>query len=630
MYTYKFLYDNIFCFCSPGGRWKLKSSSPPFCNGTRLELSGELIFVNSDYTYLKQIEETDPFGSIIFVIYKDGVEHWRGKFSPVLCKIDSYKGVFRATPIVHDKYSPIIENWEEEVDVMNVAPRNVEIEKLSGIEEIEISDIINVSGTKVGGVFYPDNIIQWNADPHNSPTPLPQITTNNYFSINQLVHSTYAAPAYFYDPIEEASLPVYAGAYSEFWLFWSAKFEDNITGGVNSKKVTAKLRRKVTYTVNDSSGNPSPPSTFAGYSWLSLGAATVAGYDCTKWVIDPRYLAWTAIFGFKYIIDKNGFWCPKITNGKTKISNGKLLNDILYFFSDRYGGYLMQSTFLLDEFNPITGRKNETNRLIAINNYDLNKDAGELPGENRKMKFKELINNICNTFNMKWDLLIREGTYRFVIEHVDYWNNKYDEFDLTSIENGLYTEKQLDYKYNGSSLPRREHLRFQTESYNVDFDGLPIVYEPQNTSALIEDTTKDISVKMFDTNIDFIIGEKIDKNWSLLSTVKVGEVYNVLLSATLLVGLTFNNEILSNSRLLDDYFKYNRLLPKGEMNGVLTSFEESGYLKEQEKITVPIEIKQAIVWNKYLTELGWGRLDSFEFDSLTRTTSLTIKFKVNV
>ena len=246
-------------------------------------MNSELTFVGEDFEYLRSIENTDPYGEIFTIIYENGLEFWRGSFSIVQAKVDAYRGTYSINPVVNDKYTPILQNWQEEVDILSILePRNIELSLLSGIEEIEYSEEMQVIGTTSGGVFFPQNVILWNNTNYLAFSTNPAAGYNFY-----ILNKDYTGGISAISPLSLDNLPPYPFS-NELWTVYGAKYED--TNVPERKKVTVKLWRKITVTMNDIYGNPVQPQQTAGYSWYNVGAITIAGYDCTKWVLDPLYI----------------------------------------------------------------------------------------------------------------------------------------------------------------------------------------------------------------------------------------------------------------------------------------------------------------------------------------------------
>ena len=89
----------------------------------RAKLSGKLTFVRQDYTKIQQAYFDSLF---LFRIeqYINGswTEYWRGTFYKTDCEFDSDSETCKVTPNVVDQYSKILAGYENEMDLIQLAP----------------------------------------------------------------------------------------------------------------------------------------------------------------------------------------------------------------------------------------------------------------------------------------------------------------------------------------------------------------------------------------------------------------------------------------------------------------------------------------------------------------------------
>lgn len=94
----------------------------------RAKLSGKLTFVRQDY---KKISEAYFDSTFLFRIeYKQGgswAEYWRGTFYKTDCEFDSDSETCIVTPTVQDEYSKILAGYENEMDLIQLAPEMARI-----------------------------------------------------------------------------------------------------------------------------------------------------------------------------------------------------------------------------------------------------------------------------------------------------------------------------------------------------------------------------------------------------------------------------------------------------------------------------------------------------------------------
>jgi len=78
------------------------------------------------------------------------------------------------------------------------------------------------------------------------------------------------------------------------------------------------------------------------------------------------------------------------------------------------------------------------------------------------------------------------------------------------------------------------------------------------------------------------------------------------------------NGYLSVSNLNDTFWKHERPLPQGTMNGVLTNFKARKQRK-QVQISFPYIDGELTPYSNIKTDLGWGRVSDLELDLVTNT-----------
>lgn len=666
MFAYVFEYDGVVTQCNPSGRWALKSNVPEGCAAFRTQLSGELIFTHDDYEFLKSIENDNPYNEIVFVIYEDSIEKWRGSFSLVTCKVSDYHGVYRCTPVVIDKYTEMLGDWEREQDIMkkNIARRDFAIVEESGFEYKTIVNIVNLfenNGFNYrSGDWYANNVL----------LPLGQFW-NGFISTKYLGFTTdreYYMPALYNDELltslfiplirngyGAAYLP--AGSLSQQWLYVKGIYRH--LGG-NSYEVTTLLARKIDITIDVEGVAVMPTDDATSWDLGYSEAVTIQGQPGRKWYMKATKFQSKYnphIFTFRSGVTVEHYM--ELSSKKIVDRSPRYLKDVMAWFAKQYNLHkevdvgmftvdVINSELLTNAVNPVTGEdRNPLYYAMLVHNAEILGDV-EVGRQGLKkaapVSLKQLLLSICTNFNARWDIV--DGY--LTIEHITHWLDLAASQDLTLIENGIYTDKLQNYEYTGDEVPRKEVLKYKTLAEQIEFDGVPIEYAAYNTAG--DDTTKTSTIEAYAASIDKVIDSSSKDGLTLVlveyvpSGVKIITIggplpnpvtvevsyWKPIFRPGIITGLWYINEPMTVSRIEDDYFKYFRPLQLGKMNIIDENFTESGYIKRQDEIKVPIDINTIAQWKLYKTKLGYGRCTGFEYDSVSRIVSLNLIFKTNV
>ena len=88
----------------------------------RRKLNGKLKFIRKDYDYLMTKDIWYEFQLQIFKKETDWEKYWEGKFFYTDCEFDADNKIVSVTPTVIDEYSSILDNYEQELDLIQLAP----------------------------------------------------------------------------------------------------------------------------------------------------------------------------------------------------------------------------------------------------------------------------------------------------------------------------------------------------------------------------------------------------------------------------------------------------------------------------------------------------------------------------
>lgn len=233
------------------------------------------------------------------------------------------------------------------------------------------------------------------------------------------------------------------------------------------------------------------------------------------------------------------------------------------------------SEFLSNATNPITQIGNRYNYLTIAQKSDILYPTSSNPATKGLMSWNGLT-EILKSMNLRWEY--NDGIDILTIEHISAW----DTVSSIDIRSQDLTKSTNKFRYVKEELPKYEYFKWM-EAYYDDFIGDPIWYD----SACVSNDTTEFALNVT-TDIQFIrdcvlAGEeaKISKDgWVLFSTYLFGIDYYINFNSG--TGSVYFNADLSWYRLHRLFFKHDRQLGTGYLNGALTTFYSAKKIKQQE------------------------------------------------
>ena len=268
----------------------------------------------------------------------------------------------------------------------------------------------------------------------------------------------------------------------------------------------------------------------------------------------------------------------------TIYSRTRLLSDVIQKLAEQvFGvGITVTSTFFSLAINPITRETNRYDKLTIAQKSDIKYPTSSNPAAFAMLSFNGLM-EILKCMNLKWKY---DGNFNILtIEHISNWDS-YIGLDIRTQEMTLATNK---YKYLKEIIPKYEHFNWM-ESKNDDFVGKPIWYDSQcvnqdhenNKTEYIIDVTTDIEYlrDCIALNEDSKIS---NEGWVLFANEEIGGVLYIRSNSGIIdfTDVLFNMD-LSWGRLHEWFFKHDRQLIEGYMNGIFKPFYSARKIKVQE------------------------------------------------
>ena len=260
-----------------------------------------------------------------------------------------------------------------------------------------------------------------------------------------------------------------------------------------------------------------------------------------------------------------------------------LLTDVISYLARQvFGiGVTIVHDFFTNATNPITLNTNRYRYLTIAQKSDIKFPTSSNPATIGNMTFNELM-EILKCMNLNWQY---DGT-TLTIEHVSHWTHS-PGLDIRTQEMTVSTNK---YKYLKEEMPKYEYFKWM-EAENEDFVGLPIWYDSlcvnqdsgRNSTEFSLNVTTDIEYIQQCVNAVPSEESKIsNEGWVLLANNLTGGSYYIYSNYGFIEGIGRYNMDMSWGRLHISFFKFERQLMTGYMNGGLTSFVSTKKTKVQE------------------------------------------------
>jgi hypothetical protein len=264
-----------------------------------------------------------------------------------------------------------------------------------------------------------------------------------------------------------------------------------------------------------------------------------------------------------------------------------LWNVIEYLAQHVFGaGVTVLSTFFTEATNPATLSSNRYRYLTIAQKSDVKRPTSTNPATNAPMSFNELM-EILRALNLRWTYTLSTGVLQ--IEHISYWNSTAG-IDVRTSEMAASSSK---FRFLNEEMPKYETFKWM-EAESADFVGLPIWYDSDCVSQDPDNNTSELSLNI-STDIEFIKkcvddGEDSrisDEGWVLFATELRGTDYYILTNSGLIdTGRVYFNCDLAWSRLHNNFWKHDRQLIQGYMNGTLQTFYSARKTKQQNEFSI--------------------------------------------
>jgi len=551
----------------------------------RTKFSGNISVSGDDFTALIALEGSQLQYCVVIHRQCAGVwsELWKGYFSYFDYKVDLDRCQLSFEPSPFDIYTPVYDQMDIERNVLVADPGwAVTMDGFSfPSEEVSYSEITNnytVFPLPLSSLF-----VEYTHDPVNYP-PGNCYYFYSYYSIIVAHHQYY-----------DDHLNTYT--YKRDYSFTNSNLPGGEPPGTNW--VLDPLL-------------PGPGEYSPGiYKWVRPIGNSVS----TNYVFGPNFNPRTLTL--------------QLPNTLPIILLGCLpLKAILEYFATFF-----ELTYVSDFFNndpcPMGGNTLIETMLMQISN--MKAELGWDTATKGMMKLKDLLAWIRDTFNVYWYI---DSLGNFRLEHRKYFDQglSYTAYaPVIELDLNLYPEniKHLNkYEWSKPSLVRYEKLVIQYSNF-TDWVNAGIEY---TQLSILGNAEKSINVE-WGTDLISMYEDRVDlpdNGWVLLNTYRPAgwvDHTKVVNETGAITGASFQNARFSTANLMRDLWTWGRLLPTGNVNGVLTTFGSYQKLRKQVELTIP-QCCQDLDYNGlFHTDLGNGLIDNAEYDGKTGDLKVNLKYE---
>ena len=238
--------------------------------------------------------------------------------------------------------------------------------------------------------------------------------------------------------------------------------------------------------------------------------------------------------------------------------------------------------------NYMTGQSNAVDNLIMSHRTDVIDTSATNPAHYPagNITLKQMFQWAREVFNVYWDIL-PNGKLR--MEHFSYFTASM-AIDLTLAQYQPYASTKNAYAHNREPIPGFEKFSWQDGDIgSEDFRGRNIIYSGSCSSP---GTKEEHSPELLSTDLPYLTDNpdlsRSTEGFVLIACdVYLGD-YIVESEVGVLTASLLPNAHLSWANLHQNYHRWNRFLPSGQMNDIVTSFISWRPNVKQVDITIPV------------------------------------------
>ena len=279
--------------------------------------------------------------------------------------------------------------------------------------------------------------------------------------------------------------------------------------------------------------------------------------------------------------------------------HNRWLNDVINFLALKISATAtVSSTFFTAATNPVTLGTNKLINLTIAQKSDIIRPTSTDPARQAMMSWNELMDILWNMWQVRWNYDSVTDTIN--VEHIS-WFTSSPGMDLRT---QLLCKATNKFSYVKEKMPKFEKFLFM-EANNPNFTGL-IWYNSACVNQNPDTNVKETSVKVT-TDLEYIINNPTaisDEGFVILCNYyNSGELQVETAIGVFTTDVRLNMR-LSWANLHNAYFRHNRVLIEGIMNGSAITFWSAQKTIKQECFAIICPSDSYNPANEITTELG--------------------------
>ena len=276
-----------------------------------------------------------------------------------------------------------------------------------------------------------------------------------------------------------------------------------------------------------------------------------------------------------------------------------LSKNVLEYLADKIlTGVMVSSTFFSNATNPATLAASHIRYLMIAQKSDIVRNLSTDAATIAMMSWNDLMEILWGMFQVLWDY--DPGTNTIHVEHISFWSPAAGMDLRTQV-----IAKSNKFSYLKEKMPKYEKFLWM-EALSENFKGLPIWYDSKCVDQNPESNTLEISLPVT-TDLEYIQStplEIADDGFVILCNTYSGGLYTVEKILGKYTDEVKLNMHLSWANLHDSYWRHERVLPQGRMNGAVTNFWTAQNNKSQPCFAVVCPADDYDPADYITTELG--------------------------
>ncbi|WP_187260735.1 hypothetical protein [Pontibacter beigongshangensis] len=274
------------------------------------------------------------------------------------------------------------------------------------------------------------------------------------------------------------------------------------------------------------------------------------------------------------------------------------------------------SRFFNDELNYVTEAPNSLRGMHVASLSDVVGYNSSEPATKADWSLKKLLDTLRSMFRVYWD--IEQGKIR--LEHESFYQLQ-GEKDLTVHEKHLRGTKS--YEYVKEDMPRFQRLLF-SNAFNQDFEKGEIEYGGVCVTKDEGKDTDETTITEVTTDLEYLItsGGNTGQKGFVFMLISEGQV---LKERGDLSGLFYPNAGLSAANLVKNYYTHNRVLENGAVNRIIRIFKSVKKTRKQATLTVPVCCEKINPFARFISTLSANaELESMSYNLITGDAELVL------